>query len=74
MLIGGRLYPVVGSVNSAHTIVDIGPAKTIEVGDVATLMGPDDPAILPHTIADKTGVRFLRLIQKLNPRMPRRVL
>jgi alanine racemase len=74
VLIGGRLYPVIGSVNSAHTIVEIGAERTVRVGDVATLIGPDDPAILPHTVADKTGVRFLRLIQKLNPRLPRRVV
>ncbi len=74
VLIGGRLYPVIGSVNSAHTIVEIGPEKTVDVGDVATLIGPDDPAILPHTVAEKTGVRFLRLIQKMNARLPRRVV
>ena len=74
VLIGDRLYPVIGSVNSAHTIVEIGAEKTIEVGDVATLIGPDNRAILPHTVADKTGVRYLRLIQKMNPRLPRRVV
>ncbi len=74
VLIGGRLYPVVASVNSAHTIVEIGAEKTVEVGDVATLIGPDNPAILPHTVADRTGVRFLRLIQKMNARLPRRVV
>jgi alanine racemase len=74
VLIGGRLYSVVASVNSAHTIVEIGAEKTVEVDDVATLIGPDDPAILPHTVADRTGVRFLRLIQKLNARLPRRVV
>ena len=73
VLIGGRLYPVI-SVNSAHTIVEIGAEKTVEVGDVATLIGPDHQAILPHTVADRTGVRFLRLIQNLNARLPRRVV
>jgi alanine racemase len=74
VLIGRRLYPVIASVNSAHTIVEIGAEKTVELGDVATLIGPDHPAILPHTVADNTGVRFLRLIQKLNARLPRRVV
>jgi alanine racemase len=74
VLIRGRLYPVIASVNSAHTIVEIGPEKTIEVGDTATFIGPDDDAIRPHAIAEKTGVRFLRLIQKLNARLPRRVV
>ncbi|MFH1765521.1 MAG: alanine racemase [Gemmatimonadota bacterium] len=74
VLIGGRLYPVVARVSSAHTIVKIGSDKTVEVGDVATLIGPDDAAILPHTVADRTGVRFLSLITKLNARLPRRVV
>jgi len=74
VLIGGRLYPVIASVNSAHTIVEIGAEQTVNVGDVATLIGPDHPNILPHTVADRTGVRFLQLIQKLNPRLPRRVV
>jgi alanine racemase len=74
VLIGGRLYPVIANVNSAHTVVEIGAEKTVEVGDVATLIGPDHEAILPHTIADRTGVRFLRLIQKMNARLPRRVV
>ncbi len=74
VLIGGRLYPVVAGVNSAHTTVEIGAEKTVEVGDVATLIGPDHQAILPHTVADRTGVRFLRLIQNLNARLPRRVV
>lgn len=74
VLIGGRLYPVIASVSSAHTIVEIGAEKTVAVGDVATLIGPDDPAILPHTIADRTGVRFLAIITKLNARLPRRIV
>ena len=74
MLINGRLYPVSGGVNSAHTILEIGAEKTVEVGDVATLIGPDDQAILPHTVAEKTGVGFLRIIQSMNPRLPRRIV
>ena len=74
VLINGRLYPVAGGVNSAHTILDIGEEKTVEVGDVATLIGPDHPAVLPHTVAERTGLGFLRIIQGMNPRLPRRVV
>jgi len=74
VLIGGRLYPVKGGVNSAHAILEIGEERTVEVGDVATLIGPDHPAVLPHEIADRTGVGFLRLIQGMNARLPRRVV
>ena len=74
VLIGGRLYPVKGGVNSAHAILEIGDEKTVEVGDVATLIGPDHPAVLPHEIAERTGIGFLRLIQGMNARLPRRVV
>ena len=74
VLINGRLYPVAGGVNSAHAILDIGEEKTVEVGDVATLIGPDHPAVLPHTVAQQTELGFLRIIQSMNPRLPRRVV
>ena len=74
VLINGRLYPVAGGVNSAHAILDIGEEKSVEVGDVATLIGPDHPAVLPHTVAERTGLGFLRIIQGMNPRLPRRVV
>lgn len=74
VLINGRPYAVAGGVNSAHTVLDIGDEKTVEVGDIATLIGPDHPAVLPHTVAERTGLSFLRIIQGMNPRLPRRVV
>jgi alanine racemase len=74
VLINNRLYPVIGGPNSAHTILEIGAEKTVEVGDTATLIGPDHPAILPHAVAERTGVRFLALITKLNSRLRRRLV
>ncbi len=69
-----RLYPVVAVVSSAHTIVEIGDEKTVEIGDVATLIGPDDPAITPHAVAEKCGVGFLPLITKMSALLPRRAV
>ena len=74
VLIGDRLYPVIAGPDSAHTMLDIGEEKTVEVGDTATLIGPDNPAILPHTVSERTGVRFLALITKMHARLPRRVV
>lgn len=74
VLIGGRLYPVVGGVNSAHAIIDVGASKSVEVGDVATLIGPDHPAILPREVAERTGTGLLALTQGMNPRLPRLVV
>jgi len=74
VLIRDRLYPVVGTVSCAHTIVEIGDDRSIEVGDVATLIGPDNAAIDPQTVAANAGVRFLSIITKLNSRLPRIVV
>ncbi|MGH9334944.1 MAG: alanine racemase, partial [Vicinamibacteria bacterium] len=72
VLIGGRLYPVVSVVSSTHTIVEIGDEKTVEVGDVATLIGPDDSAIHPETIARETETSYFTLVTKLSALLPRR--
>lgn len=74
VLIRGRLYPVVAVVSSAHTIVEIGPDRNVEVGDVATLIGPDDEAITPHAVAKKTGSGFIPLVQQLSALLPRRIV
>lgn len=74
VLIRGRLYPVVARISSAHTIVEVGEEKTVEVGDTATLIGPDHQAVWPHTISERTGVRFLTMITKMNARLPRRIV
>lgn len=71
VLINGRLYPIRGGVNSAHAIVDLGPEKTVSPGDVATLIGPEDPAILPAEVGRRTEFGSLALIQGMNPRLPR---
>jgi alanine racemase len=65
---------VIAGPNSAHTILNIGAEKTVEVGDVATLIGPDNEAILPHTVCERTGIGFLTLITKLNGRLRRRLV
>lgn len=74
VLIRGRLYPVVSVVSSAHMIVEIGDEKTVEIGDIATLIGSDDPAIEPLAVAEKAGVRVLTILTKMNPRLPRYVV
>src|SRR5262249_19374783 len=71
VLIRGRLHPIVAMISSTHTIVEVGAEKTVEVGDVATLIGPDDPAIAPHAVAERCGLRFYRMITKFHARLPK---
>jgi alanine racemase len=72
--IGGRLYPVVSVVSSTHTIVEIGDEKTVQVGDVATLIGGDDPEISPEAIASLSGTDYFTLVTKLSALLPRKLV
>jgi alanine racemase len=74
VLIGDRLYPVVGGVASAHTLVDVGLDAPVKVGDTATLIGPEDPAILPAEVGARTGLGFYQLITKMSALLPRRLV
>jgi alanine racemase len=75
VLIGGRLYPVVaGGVNSAHTIIDVGANPTVRVGDTATLVGPDDPAIVPAEVGARTKVGYYQVMTRTSALLPRRVV
>jgi alanine racemase len=74
VLIGDRLYPVVGGVASAHTLVDVGLDAPVKVGDTATLIGPEHPAILPTEVGGRTGTGFYQMITKMSALLPRRLV
>ena len=74
MLIGGRLYPVIGAVSASHCIVELGDETTVRVGDVATLLGPAAPEIQPNPLAIATGTSVYDRLMHLNPTLPRVVV
>ena len=74
VLIGGRLYPVVGAVSASHTIVILGEEASVSVGDVATLVGPDHPAVHPNEIARRTGHSVYDVLMHLGQGLPRVVI
>jgi alanine racemase len=74
VLIGGRLYPVIGAVSASHTIVELGAEQSVQVGDVATLVGPDDPAILPNAVAARAGVSVYDVLMHLSAELPKTVV
>ena len=74
VLIGGRLYPVIGAVSASHAIVELGEQATVAVGDVATLVGPDDPAIHPNALAVRMGISVYDVLMHLNCNLPKRVV
>jgi alanine racemase len=75
LLVGDRLYPVIGVVSTNHTIIEVGDTPTVAVGDIATLVGPDAAEITPIAVARETGLeRDSWLMTKLNARLERRVV
>lgn len=74
VLIGGRLYPVIGAVSASHAIVEVGEEPSVHIGDVATLLGPDHPAIGPNAVAAATGRSVYDILMHLDPGLPRVVL
>lgn len=74
VLVGGRLYPIIGAVSASHAILEVGDEETVRIGDVATLLGPDHPAIAPNAVAAATGRSVYDVLMHLNPTLPRVVL
>ncbi len=73
VLIGDRLFKVIGAVSASHTIVELGREKLAEVGDEATLIGPDNPAVFPNTIAERAGISVYDVLMHLSARLPKRI-
>ncbi len=80
ILINGELYPPGGAVSASHTVVELGPSARADedpparIGDVATLMGPEHPAIHPNGLATRTGRSVYDVLMHLSARMPRVVV
>jgi alanine racemase len=72
VLINGRTYPVIGAVSASHAIVELGAEPSVEIGDVATLVGPDDPAIHPNALATATGTSVYDVLMHLSSELPKR--
>jgi alanine racemase len=74
VLVGERTYPVIGAVSASHTIVEVGPERTVESGDVATLLGSGHPDIHPNEVSLRTGRSVYDILMHLNPGLPRRTV
>ena len=71
ILIGQETYPVIGAVSASHCIVNIGPERKVNPGDVATLIGPDNPVIQPNHLANVSGSSVYDILMHLNPNLPK---
>lgn len=72
VLIGGKRYPVVGSICMDHVMVEIGRTKSVSVGDVVTFIGNDgNEWITAWDIAEKLHTVPYEVICMVNARVPR---
>lgn len=76
VLIGRQVYPIIaGGVNSNFILVEVGDRQTVEVGDIATVIGTGHPAVAPQAVAEKAGLDSdYWIMTKLNPLLHRRVV
>jgi len=74
VLINGTLYPVIGAVSASHTILEIGERATVQIGDLATLVGPDHPEIHPSHISSITGDSVYDVLMHMSSRLPKVVV
>jgi alanine racemase len=73
VLVGEKLYPVIGAVSASHSIIEVGDTESVRIGDIATYLGPDRPEIHPNEVARTTGSVY-DLLMHLNPSLPRVVV
>ena len=71
--IRGTRYPIIASVSASHTIVEIGPERTVQEGDVATYFDWEDGS-RPEDASAASGASVYDLIMHLNPTLPRRLV
>jgi alanine racemase len=76
VLIGGQIYPIIpGGVNANFVMVEVGERKSVDVGEIATLIGTEHPDITPKAVAEKAGLDSdYWLMTKLNPLLLRKVV
>lgn len=75
VLVGARTYPVIGVVSSNHAIIEIGEERHVELGDVATLIGPEHPEITPIAVARRVDLdRDYWIMTRLNALLRRLVV
>ncbi len=64
-------YPVIGAVSASHTIIELGSEQTVNIGDVATMLGSSHAAIHPNQLAESTGTSVYDRLMHLNPTLPK---
>ena len=72
VLIGGRRYPLVGTVSMDNITVEVGAPDAVRCGDRVTIIGPDgDERQTAEEVARRIGTISYEIVCGLTPRVPR---
>ncbi len=72
VLIGGRRYPLVGTVSMDNVTVDLGPETEVEPGEEAVVIGSQgEDAILAEEVAARLGTINYEVTCGISARVPR---
>jgi alanine racemase len=72
VLIGGRRYPLVGTVSMDNVTVDVGPEETVQPGEPATIIGADGPERqTAEQLAQRIGTINYEILCGISGRVPR---
>lgn len=72
LLVGGRRYPLVGTVSMDNITVDLGPATDVEPGAEAVLIGSQgEESILAEDVAKRLGTINYEITCGISARVPR---
>ncbi len=73
LLVGGRRYPLVGTVSMDNVTIDLGPETAVEPGDEAVLIGSQgEDAILAEEVARRLDTINYEVTCGISARVPRR--
>ena len=72
VIVGGRRFPVVGTISMDNITADLGPRTEVRAGDIATLIGRQDgEQILAEELATQLGTINYEVTCAIAPRVPR---
>lgn len=75
VLVGGRRYPLVGTVSMDNVTIDLGPETDVESGAPAVLIGPQGPErILAEELAARLETINYEVTCGISQRVPREVV
>ena len=72
VLIGGRRYPLVGTVSMDNITVEVGSADAVRYGDRVTIIGTEDSErVTAEELAQRVGTINYEIVCGVSPRVPR---